>query len=45
MQDVEAASSTHTTLSNIFTRTQSAEMNVAFYQLTLARPYEAQLIS
>ena len=42
MQDVEAASSTHTTFSNIFTRTQSAEMNVAFHQLTLTRPYEAQ---
>jgi hypothetical protein len=31
--------------SNMFTRTQSAEMNAAFYELTLTRPYEAQLIA
>ena len=31
--------------SNVFTRTLSAEMNAEFYQLTLTRPYEAQLVS
>ena len=31
--------------SSMFTRTQSAEMNAEFYQLSLTRPCEAQLIS